>query len=241
MAMDSHGGSGAPRSSLRGGGGLVTDRLGSVRRVIDATTGAVAEALDYDEFGRVTRDTNPRFQPWGYAGGVVDSDTKLVHFGARDYDPEIGRWIEKDPIGFQGNDPNLYGYVQADPVNLNDPAGLWTVGVCSGLSGGFIVNVHIDFCAKIDEHGDIGVGHSEGLGIGGIALPRSGPSLNVSNADHVSDLNGPFNEVRSGLGASAHVGDSPCGDGTVAEISVGPGDTGAPSIGVSDTSLDPLR
>ncbi|MBY0416401.1 MAG: RHS repeat-associated core domain-containing protein [Bdellovibrionales bacterium] len=44
-------------------------------------------------------------------------------FGARDYDPEIGRWLSKDPIGFEGGDTNLYGYVLQDPINSIDPQG----------------------------------------------------------------------------------------------------------------------
>jgi uncharacterized protein RhaS with RHS repeats len=47
-----------------------------------------------------------------------------VRFGARDYDPETGRWTAKDPIGFAGGDTNLYGYVANDPVNWVDPLGL---------------------------------------------------------------------------------------------------------------------
>ncbi len=47
-----------------------------------------------------------------------------MRFGARDYDPETGRWTAKDPIGFGGGDANLYGYVEGDPVNLVDPSGL---------------------------------------------------------------------------------------------------------------------
>lgn len=36
----------------------------------------------------------------------------------------MGRWTAKDPIGFGGGDPNLYGYVVSDPVNRIDPTGL---------------------------------------------------------------------------------------------------------------------
>jgi RHS repeat-associated protein len=72
--------------------------------------------MDYDEWGRVTLDTHPGFQPFGFAGGIYDRDTGLVRFGARDYDPEIGRWAAKDPIGFDGGDSNLYGYVANDPI-----------------------------------------------------------------------------------------------------------------------------
>ena len=69
-------------------------------------------------------DTNPGFQPFGFAGGLYDRDTGLVRFGARDYDPKTGRWTAKDPILFAGGGANLYGYVQNDPVNWRDPNGL---------------------------------------------------------------------------------------------------------------------
>ncbi|MBN1960879.1 MAG: RHS repeat protein, partial [Deltaproteobacteria bacterium] len=54
---------------------LITDHLGSVRLVVDASTGAVAQQLDYDEFGVVINDTNPGLQPFGFAGGLYDRDT----------------------------------------------------------------------------------------------------------------------------------------------------------------------
>ncbi len=103
---------------------ILSDHLGSPRLVVDTTTGAVVQRLDYDEFGEITLDTNPGFQPFGFAGGLYDQDTKLTRFGARDYDTEVGRWTAKDPIRFDGNDTNLYGYVLNDPVNSLDPQGL---------------------------------------------------------------------------------------------------------------------
>jgi RHS repeat-associated protein len=81
-----------------------------------------AQALEYDDFGNVTRDTSPGFQPFGFAGGLYDVDTGLVRFGARDYDPTIGRWTSKDPIGFEGG-LNFYAYCDNDPVNCADPTG----------------------------------------------------------------------------------------------------------------------
>ncbi len=103
---------------------LVSDHLGSVRMVADAQSGEIVQRLDYDEFGRVLADSNPGFQPFGFAGGLYDPDTGLVRFGYRDYDPEVGRWTAKDPFGFAGGDPNLYVYVFNDPVNLVDPLGM---------------------------------------------------------------------------------------------------------------------
>ena len=102
---------------------IVTNQLGSPMAVVDVATGDVVQELDYDEFGRVTRDTNPEFQPFGFAGGLWDRETGLVRFGARDYDPETGRFTAPDPAGFAGGSTNLYGYALNDPVNITDPSG----------------------------------------------------------------------------------------------------------------------
>ena len=72
----------------------------------------------------MTEDTNPEFQPFGFAGGIYDRDTKLTRFGARDYDALSGRWAAKDPIRFEGHDTMLYGYALSDPVNGFDSSGL---------------------------------------------------------------------------------------------------------------------
>ena len=47
---------------------IVADHLGSPRLVVDSSTGVVAQRMDYDEFGEITLDTNPGFQPFGFAG-----------------------------------------------------------------------------------------------------------------------------------------------------------------------------
>ncbi|HWK27650.1 MAG TPA: RHS repeat-associated core domain-containing protein [Solirubrobacter sp.] len=104
---------------------IVTDQLGSPRAVVNTANGTRVQEIDYDEFGRVTRDTNPGFQPFGFAGGLYDRDTGLVRFGARDYDPETGRFTAKDPLRFDGGDTNLYGYALGDPVNFADPSGMF--------------------------------------------------------------------------------------------------------------------
>jgi RHS repeat-associated protein len=95
--------------------------------VIESATGTVAQRIDYDEFGKVIADTNPGFQPFGFAGGLLDHDTQLVRFGARDYDAETGRWTVKDPDDFAVGDVNMYAYTAGDPINRVDPLGLWDI------------------------------------------------------------------------------------------------------------------
>ena len=111
---------------------IISDQLGSPRLLVDVSTGSIAQRIEYGPFGEVLADTNPGFQPFGFAGGLYDAETGLVRFGARDYDAEIGRWTARDPIGFGGGQANLFGYVGANPVGAFDMGGTDVLGVDLG-------------------------------------------------------------------------------------------------------------
>jgi RHS repeat-associated protein len=99
---------------------------GSVRMVVDTHNGTVMQRTDYDEFGLIIdEDLAENWTPvlFGYAGGLQDRDTGLIRFGARDYDPMVGRWTSKEPLGFNGSS-NFYVYAENDPVNFVDVTGL---------------------------------------------------------------------------------------------------------------------
>jgi RHS repeat-associated protein len=134
----------SPDFMLKGGATyrIFSDHLGSPRLVVNTATDQVVEHLDYDEFGNVLVDTNPGFQPFGFAGGLYDGTTQLVHFGAREYAAGIGRWLTKDPILFAGGDTNLYAYALGDPINVIDPDGnvSFTVTGYNGVGGGVTVS-----------------------------------------------------------------------------------------------------
>ncbi|MGR9115608.1 MAG: RHS repeat domain-containing protein, partial [Gammaproteobacteria bacterium] len=100
------------------------DHLGSPRLIVNTADGSIAQRLQYDAWGNVIRDSNPGFQPFRFAGGLYDFDTKLVRFGARDYEPQVGRWITKDPIKFYGSYRNLFNYVSNSPITYIDSNGL---------------------------------------------------------------------------------------------------------------------
>jgi RHS repeat-associated protein len=132
------------------------DQVGSLRAVSDSKHNIIKEVV-YDTFGNILSDSNEAFRvPFGFAGGLYDSDTKLTRFGYRDYDAFTGKWTAKDPIGFDGGDSNLYGYVLGDPVNFVDPMGLTP----SSMD-----------CIKscVIKHYELGV-LGLGLGIGGLPL-----------------------------------------------------------------------
>ena len=103
---------------------VITDYLGSVRLVVDVQSGQIVQRIDYDAYGRITLNSNPGFQPFGFAGGLFDEHTGLVRLGLRDYDAEAGRWTTRDPVLFAGGGSNLYEYAVGDPVNGSDPSGL---------------------------------------------------------------------------------------------------------------------
>lgn len=123
---------------------IISDHLGSPRVVVRQSNGAIQQRMNHDEFGRVTEDTNPGFLPFGFAGGLYESQTGLVRFGARDYDPETGRWTSKDPILFGGGDTNLFGYVQNDPVNFIDPEGKFPLPLILGALAGIFYATDTD-------------------------------------------------------------------------------------------------
>jgi RHS repeat-associated protein len=104
---------------------VVSDPLGSVRALVRASDGLVTWWRDYDAWGNVLATGGGNGPSLGYAGGLTDAATGLVRFGARDYDPSVGRWTTKDPIGFAGGQACLYAACFDDPVNHIDLTGAY--------------------------------------------------------------------------------------------------------------------
>jgi RHS repeat-associated protein len=101
----------------------LTDRLGTIRDIANAV-GNLANSIDYDSFGEILGQTNPSAgDRFTFAGREFDSETDLYYNRARYYDANLGRFISQDPIGFAGQDSNLYRYVGNNPVNASDSFG----------------------------------------------------------------------------------------------------------------------
>jgi RHS repeat-associated protein len=101
------------------------DHLGSVREVTD-TSGSVRARHAYDPYGRATKLAGDFEADFGFAGMFWSSEVNLSLTHYRAYDPDLGRWLSRDPLDNAETEqgPNLYAYVSNDPVNQTDPLGL---------------------------------------------------------------------------------------------------------------------
>ncbi len=99
------------------------DHLGSIRS-LTASSGTVANAYGYDSYGRLLSISELFVQPYAYTGRELDAESGLYYYRARYYDAQVGRFLSEDPLGFEGDDKNLYRYVLNNPVNFVDPLGL---------------------------------------------------------------------------------------------------------------------
>jgi RHS repeat-associated protein len=121
----------------------VKNHLGTVKLVVNAVTGAVVQRIESDAWGNVLSDSNPGFQPFIFAGGVFDNDTRLTHFGFRDYDSSSGSWLSPEPMlqdpswvkgeAQEGFSAPIYAYARNNPLRYIDPTGLYSwIDECVG-------------------------------------------------------------------------------------------------------------
>ena len=102
----------------------MVDAQGNVRAYASAS--GIKSAYDYRPFGRVEElEENAVTDERRWQGKEFDGEHGKYYFGARYFDPFFGMWMSPDPAGQFAN-PYTYG---GDPINLNDPTGLWAVGL----------------------------------------------------------------------------------------------------------------
>ena len=171
------------------------DRLGSVGDLVD-NTGALIDHMAYSAFGKVVSESSPatgdRFK---YEGLEYDAATGLNFALHRVEDAATGRWLSQDPIGFRGEDVDIYRYVGNKPADSIDPGGLLTISI--GVGGELIIGIiRIPISIEIG----IGVSPSQGLTGGVIATGGAQPALgagagagftgSVTTASTIKDLGG---------------------------------------------------
>jgi RHS repeat-associated protein len=187
------------------------NNVGSVTGITDPS-GNLVEQYGYDEFGHAqiynASGTQIATSAWGnrflFQGREYLAAVNVYDIRNRAYSPDLGRFLQMDPIGFGGGN-NLYRFVGNNPCAFTDPNGLWTMQV--GIGGqigawiGFGGNISIAF----DGAGNVGLTTSEWGQSGiwaGISLT---PELQVSGANTISDL--------QGIGVGTYIDAGPLGAG----------------------------
>jgi RHS repeat-associated protein len=107
---------------------LLSDQIGTTRDLVN-NNGTLLNHFTYDSFGNQTGSTlgaavDTRYK---FTGREFDGETGDYFYRSRYYDPEVGRFLGEDSIGFAGSDANLYRYVENNPLTARDPSGLFKV------------------------------------------------------------------------------------------------------------------
>ncbi|WP_304439088.1 RHS repeat-associated core domain-containing protein [Duganella sp. Root336D2] len=104
-----------------------TDQLNTPRAITNGG-GNLVWQWDSDPFGKDAANEQPAGQPvftfnQRFPGQQFDRESNLHYNYFRDYDPQIGRYLQSDPIGLRGG-INTYGYVKGNSLSYVDPLGL---------------------------------------------------------------------------------------------------------------------
>ncbi len=109
------------------------DQLGTPN-LLTSKTGQVKWQGAVDAFGQVQNTINGLTNKLRFPGQYYDQESGLYYNYFRDYDPELGRYTQSDPIGLAGG-INTYGYAYQNPVMYTDPRGLIIPQVAGGVGG----------------------------------------------------------------------------------------------------------
>jgi RHS repeat-associated protein len=104
------------------------DGIGNVSALLDASQQVVA-SYRYETFGKLLAKGGSLDQPFQFSTKRYEPSVGLNYYGYRFYAPDLGRWMNRDPLGEAGG-INLYSFVRNNAVNWVDPWGLYGTSSC---------------------------------------------------------------------------------------------------------------
>ena len=176
---------------------------------LTTSTGSSASSYSFDAFGNLlTPQSSSDTNRYLFSTKEFDLRSGLYFFGKRYFDPEVGRWITPDPLGFV-NGPNLYLYVLDNPINMVDPDGLCLQDLERVIGG--VGDSISDFLQSPD-----GLALTAYLGVGA-SLETSAVNVTEATATANSAIENNFQRFVNNLPAQAETPTTiEFGDGSVA-------------------------
>ena len=195
------------------------DGIGAVTGLTDVD-GKLLQSYSYDAFGNALmtqgqgKGAKNIANPYGFSTKEYNPKSGLSYFGARYYDPAVGRFVTKDPLSWGPDDMRIfapsapkalqrgirftgtiipllsqrYQYCQANPVNMLDPLGLWTFGVGLGGVAGTGMGGTGQVVLVFDDDGNVGLVFTGGYGAYAGLEASYGGIIQYTNADKITDL-----------------------------------------------------
>jgi RHS repeat-associated protein len=119
------------------------DGNGNVTGLVSASNGNVSANYEYDPFGQTIRATGDMalLNPFRFSTKYTDGESGFLYYGYRYYDPNPGRWVNRDPIEEEGG-PGLFIYIGNNAISFVDVI---------GLRGACVVNNPFGFATLMAE------------------------------------------------------------------------------------------
>lgn len=184
------------------------DHLGS-SSVLTDRDGERVQHYEYTTYGKEGfKDNSSAFEiSHRYTGQVLDDETGLYYYGARYYDPELGRFVQADTIVPSAANPQLlnrYAYCGNNPLKYVDPSGHELI---TAIIIGVVIGVAIGAGTAAATGGDIAMGALTGAigGLFGGIGAGLGQSITVAGSATLGELAGSVAGGATGGAMSAAV------------------------------------
>ncbi|AGB40343.1 RHS repeat-associated core domain protein [Halobacteroides halobius DSM 5150] len=188
---------------------IISDQLGSTSVITDEEGNEVMR-YKYSPFGNLIKSKGNTEDSYRFTGKEFDRMTGLYYYGARYYDPTIGRFISEDPIQ---DGWNWYVYCRNNPLKYVDPDGLWTMRLGFNAFYGRIAGGNLDFMFAVDDNWNLAFMYEKSAGTSISPSAATGGFFNLglqgsfsANADTVFDHEGTSINTGFGVGVTKFSG-----------------------------------